>query len=116
MEIPSVFSALTSLDQLEELIRSSATRPQVVVKHSTRCGISAYALHRLSEAEKDLVQEADVYILDLLQYRELSNRIAERFGVFHQSPQLMVIQHGECTLELTHHEVMPSLVTDFLRK
>ena len=37
-----------------------------------------------------------VYLLDLLNYRDLSNQIADDFNVKHESPQLLVIKDGEC--------------------
>lgn len=113
MQLAPSFKLLTSSEQLAEITAASHTRPQVVVKHSTRCGISAFALHRLNEGASKL-SDADVHVLDLLRHRPLSNQIAEDWQVYHQSPQLLVLQKGEVTLELTHHEISADEVATFL--
>jgi bacillithiol system protein YtxJ len=45
------------------------------------------------------------YFLDLLSYREVSNYIAEQFGVEHESPQVLIISKGESVLDLSHFEI-----------
>ncbi|MCL4164464.1 UNVERIFIED_CONTAM: hypothetical protein GTU68_035286 [Idotea baltica] len=55
--------------------------------------VSAYQL-----TEKDL----DLYYLDLLNYREISNEIAIRFQVMHESPQLLVIKNGVVVAQDSH--------------
>ena len=40
-----------------------------------------------------------VYLLDLLNHRDLSNKIAYDFKVKHESPQLLVIHNRICNLQ-----------------
>ncbi|MFT3843876.1 MAG: bacillithiol system redox-active protein YtxJ [Lacibacter sp.] len=91
---------LSSNDELEQLIRKSEQQPQVIFKHSTRCSISSVAKTRLEKAEAP--QEVPFYYLDLLSYRPLSNSIAERFGVDHESPQILLIKNGKCVYDESH--------------
>lgn len=49
--------------------------------------------------------EVEVFYLDLLNYREVSNAAAELFQVHHQSPQILVIRNGECIFEASHGEI-----------
>lgn len=49
--------------------------------------------------------EADVYYLDLLNYRDVSNATADLFQVHHESPQILVIKNGECIFESSHGEI-----------
>ena len=86
--------------QLQEIISKSAKRPQVIFKHSTRCSISSVADRRLQK--ESLPQDIDFYHLDLLAHRQLSNKIAETFGVHHESPQVLVIKDGECIYDESH--------------
>lgn len=53
-----------------------------------------------------------VYFLDILSYREVSNMIAEKLGIEHQSPQLLVIKDGKCVFESTHTGILPSEVAE----
>ena len=74
--------------QLINLISNSSNKPSLIFKHSTRCGISRMALKSF-EKEYDIDEsELDVYFLDLLNYRELSNKVADRLKIQHQSPQV----------------------------
>ncbi|PCI94776.1 MAG: thioredoxin family protein [Flavobacteriales bacterium] len=72
-----------------------------IFKHSTRCSISSVAKKRL-ESSWSFNQELPAYHLDLLQYRNLSNSIAERFNIQHESPQVLIIKNGECIYDASH--------------
>ena len=57
-------------------------------------------LHRLERS--DAPENMDFYFLDLLRYRDISNRIADNFQVYHQSPQILLIKNGECIYDESH--------------
>lgn len=86
--------------QLDEIIAKSASIPQVIFKHSTRCSVSSMAKNRLDK--KEAPEGINFYLLDLLKYRSLSNKIAESFQVQHQSPQVLVINNGKCIYNESH--------------
>ena len=91
---------LTSDEQLSHIINLSKERPQVIFKHSTRCSISSVAWKRVQK--KDSETGIDFYFLDLVAYRNLSNKIAEIFKVHHESPQVLVIKDGQCIFDESH--------------
>ena len=91
---------LNNQAQLLEIIDLSKTTPQVIFKHSTRCSISSMALNRMEQADQPA--NIDFYYLDLIQYRPISQQIAELFSVFHESPQVLLIKDGNCTYSETH--------------
>lgn len=91
---------LRSQEELEEIIALSNNQPQVIFKHSTRCSISSVAKNRLEKASSP--EDAKFYYLDLLSYRPLSNSVAERFAVEHESPQILVIKNGKCIYNESH--------------
>jgi bacillithiol system protein YtxJ len=92
---------LNDLGQLNEIINESTEQPVAIFKHSTRCSISRFALKQF-ESEFDLEDKVIPYYLDLLNHRDISNEIASRFGVFHQSPQLILIQDGKAVYDTSH--------------
>ena len=103
--LPDDWHQLKSEEDLEKAILRSNEETIVLFKHSTRCGISQAVLHDLiSEYDKD-ASNAEVYYLDLLEYRPISNLIAERLKVPHQSPQMIVLQNGEVVHDASHHAV-----------
>ena len=91
---------LEASTDLENIITQSSKRPQAIFKHSTRCSISSMAKSRLERAGKS--DNFDLYYLDLIRYRDLSNMIAERFDVEHESPQILVIKNGSCVYDESH--------------
>lgn len=95
---------LTNLIQLDEIAALSAVKPIVIFKHSTRCSISRMALKQF-EKEYDLEENAVAYFLDLIEYREVSNEIANRFNVYHESPQLILIKDGKATYDASHSDI-----------
>ena len=95
---------LTDLSQLDEIVTLSDNKPIVIFKHSTRCSVSRFALKQF-ESEYDLTDRVDAYFLDLLEYRVISNEIASLFGVYHQSPQLLLIKEGKSVYDVSHSDI-----------
>lgn len=89
--------------QLADLREQSRAMPVVIFKHSTRCSISAMAKNRLERATPP--DGVAFYYLDLIQYRSLSNRLAEAFGVHHESPQLLLLRNGDCVYDESHNGI-----------
>lgn len=77
----------------------------VIFKHSTRCFISSSVLRKFEHDFKESNPSKSFYLLDLLQYRDLSNRIAEDFQVPHQSPQILVIRSGKAIFNASHNNI-----------
>ncbi len=95
---------LQDLGQLNEIMNFSNEKPVVIFKHSTRCSVSRFALKQF-ENEFDLGDKIDAYFLDLLEHRAISNEIASRFGVYHQSPQLLLIKDGKSVYDVSHSDI-----------
>jgi bacillithiol system protein YtxJ len=95
---------LNYLGQLDEMVAFSNQKPAVIFKHSTRCSVSRFALKQF-ENEFDLEDQVDIYFLDLLEHRDISNEIANRFGVYHQSPQLLLIKEGKSVYNVSHSDI-----------
>lgn len=91
---------LTSLEQVDLIQQNSYTSPQVIFKHSITCSISKMALARMERSEAP--ENIQFYYLDLLNYRAISNAIAEKFNVYHESPQILLIKNGECIFDESH--------------
>jgi bacillithiol system protein YtxJ len=97
--------ALTDVKQLSAIDAESRTTPCLLFKHSTRCNISAIAKMRLEDDWKFGETELKPYYLDLLAHRNISAAIAERYSVYHESPQVLIIQNAECTFDASHLDI-----------
>lgn len=97
---------LTSVDQIKE--RVSQNRTFIIFKHSTRCSISSVAWNRV-KGKLDAIesQVGELLYLDLIRYREISNYVADFFQVWHESPQILIIQGSECVYNGSHLEIRP---------
>lgn len=97
---------LNSVDQLDEIENASENKTVAILKHSTRCGVSKMVL-KIFESDYDLDQNEpiDLYFLDLISHRAISNEIADRFKVRHESPQLIVIKNREVVHHSSHQGI-----------
>ena len=98
------WNELTDLVQLDEIISISNEKPVAIFKHSTRCSVSRMALKQF-ENEFNSSDKITPYFLDLIEYRAISNAIAEQFGVTHQSPQLILIKEGKAIYNVSHSDI-----------
>lgn len=92
-----------------ELLSSGKTF--AVFKHSTRCNISSMAKNRV---ERDWDLDLPIYYLDLLKFRSLCNLVAERSGVYHESPQLIVFRDGKAIYTASHSAIVVNDVKEEL--
>lgn len=97
---------LTTENQLEELKNISKTHTVLIFKHSTSCGISNMVIKRFEKLFTDEHLSLKVYYLDLLRYRNISNLIANEFGVTHQSPQVLVIKNEVSVFNASHYDIL----------
>lgn len=104
---------LNSVSQLDSIAEKSITKTQLIFKHSTRCGISRMVMNQfVSVYNEDM--NADLYYLDLLSYRDVSNEVGYKFQVMHQSPQLLVLRNGVVVTHASHDGINEVDLTQFV--
>ncbi len=105
---------ITSLEEIDEIVQRSHERPSVLLKHSTSCGISRMVLRQF---EKDFdidPGKVDLYFLDLLRYREISNKIASKLNVPHESPQMIILKEGRVVFDNSHGAISVESISQYL--
>ena len=95
---------LSNVDQLAEIEEHSILKTQLIFKHSTRCGISRMVKKQF-ENDFDQSLNIDLFYLDLLNYRDISNEIESKFQVVHESPQIIIIKNGIVVTQVSHGEI-----------
>jgi bacillithiol system protein YtxJ len=106
-----------SVEEIEDfytLLENSASKPQIIFKDSTTCGISAHAKYRLENGFEHIEGKADFNYLDLLTYRPISNLIAKELQVTHQSPQIILVKDGKVVYTSSHHAIDPAVIARHL--
>lgn len=93
------FTPVTGREAVEQLIAQSAQHPVIVFKHDTSCHISRAAYGEMQQITQD------VAIIDVARETDLSHEIAERMGVKHESPQVLVIRDGHAVWSASHYDI-----------
>lgn len=112
----SIWTLLSEYEELDSIFISSFERPQLIFKHSTRCGISTIVLRNFENEWDDSSHEGSLHFLDILAHREISDAIAERTAVRHQSPQILIVFRGNCLYDASHHSISASRIYEKMKQ
>ena len=106
----SFWHSIKSEEDLNAAIAKSSENKVAIFKHSTRCFISKTVLKNFEKEVEASDKKVDYYFLDLIEYRSLSNKIAEDFDITHQSPQLIVLENGKAIKDASHQSISVNLI------
>ena len=95
---------LASLEELDAALLAGPG-PVVIYKHSTQCGMCDAAIGEVQSFEKKDPAVATFYYLDLLAHREVSDAVARKLGIRHESPQAIVLRDGKPVAVLNHRAI-----------
>lgn len=98
------FFKIDNKETLDKLITDSQTTPIVIFKHSTSCGISSAAYREMEKLE------APVNLLEVQSARDVSREIADRTGIRHETPQVIVLKDGKAVWDASHFDVKAGAV------
>jgi len=107
---------LRLVEELDHLLSQSGTRPLLLFKHSHSCGISAEALDELvdlleSTSPEAKTSDSPVYAMVTVQtHRDVSNAVATRLGVRHETPQALLVRDGQVVWAASHFRVTADAV------
>jgi len=104
----NTFFKLVDKETWEQLLTASDERPVLVFKHSNACGIS-------SRAYREMEQLQDVNVLEVQSARDLSREVADRTGIEHESPQVIVLRNGKAVWNASHYDVKAGAVAEAMR-
>jgi bacillithiol system protein YtxJ len=93
------------LDELDYALGESRHRPLVLFKHSYSCGVSAEALDELLTHLAVKRNDARYAMVTVQTHREVSNAIAARLGIRHETPQALVVSDGRVVWSASHFRV-----------
>src|SRR5688572_19489354 len=95
---------IATLSALDDLLASS-DGPVLLYKHSTTCGRSAFAYEEIRDLVSERGADVTVGIVNVQAARAVSQEIARRFGVRHESPQVILLIGGKAAWSASHHGV-----------
>lgn len=95
-------STVRRVDDLHGVLKASATRPVLLFKHSAACGLSAQAYDELKSVLGMPHLPADVYLVEVWTERAISDSIAAKLRVRHESPQILLLKDGRVMWSASH--------------
>ncbi|MEM1041997.1 MAG: bacillithiol system redox-active protein YtxJ [Bacteroidota bacterium] len=98
----------------DALLDASHEQPVALLKHSISCPISAGGQKEFVKLEGD--DDPPLYGLVVQYVRELSNEIAERLDVQHETPQALLISGGEVVYHASHYDISADALRDAARQ
>jgi bacillithiol system protein YtxJ len=102
------FRPLSDTSSFDELVQESHEHPVVLFKHDPYCGVSAAAQEELEELD------GEILLLDVSRQHELKRQVAERTGVRHESPQVIVLRGGQVSWAASHFKITAAAVRQAL--
>ncbi|MCE4064573.1 bacillithiol system redox-active protein YtxJ [Chryseobacterium gleum] len=109
-EQKTFWKKIESEEDLARAIEDSFQKKIAIFKHSTSCFISRTVLKNFEKEVENSEQPVNVYYLDLLAHRPVSNKIATDFEIRHESPQLIVIENGKAVNNASHQDISLSQI------
>ncbi|MFP7171426.1 bacillithiol system redox-active protein YtxJ [Terribacillus sp. 7520-G] len=92
---------IQSQEEFQDVLNKEAAF--YLLKHSLTCPISASAKQEYDRYSLDT--QLPVYTLYVQEARELSNMIAERYDVKHESPQALLFENNRVIWHASHHDI-----------
>lgn len=105
---------LKKIDQIEQFEEILKTEPKFFfLKHSLTCPISQAAFKEYQSFTQEH-NEIPTYYLAVQDSRSLSNSIAEKFQIKHESPQAILFVNGNPTWNASHWKIKNSTLAGVL--
>ncbi len=97
-------SLYSTLDSIDTVLEKSRQETVLILKHSATCPISGMAKNQMDRflAENPIA----AYLVVVQQQRPLSNQIAEKFQIRHESPQVLCLRNGEVIQVFNHSAIV----------
>jgi bacillithiol system protein YtxJ len=107
---------LRTLDDLEETIAASHTQPVLLFKHSHTCGVSAEAYDELLAHVERAPRGVRYALVTVQTHRDVSNAVAAKLGVRHETPQAILVHGGKPLWTASHFRVTTGELEKALRR
>ena len=97
---------LVDVQSVDAAIAESRERPVLLFKHSRYCGVSCEALEELqSHIEGRADGEVAYKMITVQTHRPVSDAIAQRLGLRHETPQAILLRDGKVVWNASHFRI-----------
>jgi len=91
--------------QLDTLIERSKERRVWIFKHSLTCSISTYAWTEFRRFADGVEGDVVFALIEVQTARLVSNDVARRLNIRHQSPQAILLREGAVAWHASHFDI-----------
>ena len=98
------FFRIDDRETLDKLVTDSRSKPVIIFKHSTACGIGSAAYREMEKLE------GQVNLLEVQSARDVSRELADLTGIRHETPQVIVLKDGKAVWNASHFDVKAGAV------
>jgi bacillithiol system protein YtxJ len=91
--------------ELDRALEASERQPVMVFKHSLACSISAWTRKTWDEFVAGRSDGALYALIEIQNARAVSNELARRTGVKHESPQVLLLRGGRAVWSASHWDI-----------
>lgn len=109
-------TALGGLEELDRMLAASSERPLLLFKYSNTCGTSAEALDELVAHLNESPADATYAMVTVQTHRDVSNAVARKLGVRHETPQVLLIRDGRVVWSASHFRVTATAVKEAINR
>ena len=102
------FVEIDDVESLDRFIFEAGETPAIVFKHSNTCGVSARVYREISQVTRP------VGIVIVQHARDVSDEIARRFGIQHETPQAIIVCGARVLWSASHYAVKAHAVEEAL--
>lgn len=113
-ETDEIWNTISESSHIEEILKKSDEKPQLIYKHSHRCSVCFVSKGNLEQASEDILDHADMHLLNVVNNRAASDTVASELGVRHESPQVILLNEGEVLWHASHGGIDADTILDKL--
>ncbi|MFY0542678.1 bacillithiol system redox-active protein YtxJ [Brevibacillus sp. H7] len=103
---------LHSVEELNQFIQAGGKR--LLFKHSTICPISATAYEEFQAFLRE--QEMPAAVILVREDRPVSNEVADRFQIKHESPQIFLLEDGAVKWHTSHWKITKDAIAEAMKE
>jgi bacillithiol system protein YtxJ len=107
---------LRTMEDLDAALAASGGRPLLVFKHSLTCGTSAFAFEELERLAAAPPEAMEIGVVAVQHSRALSQAIAERWQIRHESPQALLVVDGQLRWHASHYRLTREVMADAISR
>jgi bacillithiol system protein YtxJ len=107
---------LNDVQSLDAAIAESSERPVLLFKHSRYCGVSCEALDELQSHIEGASGGVAYKMITVQTHRPLSDAVAQRLGLRHETPQAILLRDGKVIWNASHFRITATHLDQSLPK